>query len=98
MQNLPLHATLKQNSDIFFNEIDNEVVMLNVEKGKYYGMNPVATDIWKRLETAMTIKSLLDVLANSYDISLEQCENDVMPFIKQLIDNGLIEIVETVNA
>lgn len=98
MTKLNLQSKLKQNTSIFANQIDNEMVMLNVDLGKYFGMNEVASDIWKILEQKTSVEMLYQQLATEYDISVQKCQEDVEPFLHQLISNGLIEIVETQHA
>ena len=98
MVKINLQSKLKQNENIFANKIDNEAVMLNEEIGKYFGMNEVATDIWEALKTENTVQNLYQHLSRAYDISLEKCQQDVEPFLHQLIENGLVKLVKNENA
>lgn len=92
MHKITLESQIKQNNSIYTSSIDNEAVMLNIEIGKYFGMNPIASDIWSKLKASMTVETLIQSLSSEYDITLEECRADVLPFIEQLIENGLIEI------
>ncbi len=92
MHKITLESQIKQNNSIYTSSIDHEAVMLNVELGKYFGMNIIASDIWSKLKTPMSVDSLIQSLASEYDITVEACQADVIPFIEQLIDNGLIEL------
>lgn len=98
MLKINLHSKLKQNNQIFANEIDNEAVMLNIDIGKYFGLNEIGCGIWKILSQETSVTELYQRLAAEYDISLEKCQNDVEPFLYQLIENNLINVVETANA
>lgn len=92
MSKIALESQVKQCNSIYTSSIDNEAVMLNVDLGKYFGMNSIASDIWNKLQNTMTVKSLIDSLSNEYNVSWEECQADVIPFLETLISNGLIEI------
>lgn len=92
MHKITLESQIKQNNSIYTSSIDHEAVMLNVELGKYFGMNSIASDIWNKLKTPMSVSSLVQSLSSEYDITAAECQADIVPFIEQLIDNGLIEL------
>ncbi len=92
MTKIALESQIRQSSAIYTSSIDNEAVMLNVDLGKYFGMNSVASEIWNKLKNTMTVASLIHSLSSEYNVSPEECQADVVPFLDQLISNGLIEI------
>ncbi len=50
---------LQRKSDLLFNEIDGEVVMLSIENSEYYGMDKVGSRIWELLEQPLSFKVLV---------------------------------------
>ena len=44
---------LRRVADVLATEVGGEMVMMDVEKGVYFGLDPIGTDIWKRLEAPM---------------------------------------------
>lgn len=72
--------------------IDNEVVILNVNKGEYNGLDEIGSDIWNRLETPQVISDLISALMEIYSVDKQQCSTDVIEFIKELEKAGLIKI------
>lgn len=72
----------------------DEVVMLSVAKGKYYGLNDIAAAIWERIERPIGVGELCDSLRRMYKVSREECEADVLPFLEQLLAKGLLRIAE----
>ncbi|NBY24272.1 MAG: PqqD family protein [Chitinophagaceae bacterium] len=66
---------------------------MNTVTGDYFGINAVGTKIWNLLTTPATITSLVESLVASYDISSEQCENEVNVFLKNLESRKLVVIV-----
>ena len=79
-------------SDNLSSQIDNEVVILNVPKGEYNGLDEIGTEIWKQLESPIEVSDLIVSLMKDYEVDEQQCVSDVMEFLAELIDNGLAEI------
>ena len=83
---------LNRNADILVNEVDGETVMMSIENGSYYGMNPTGNYIWNLLEQEKSIADLLENIAKTFTLSKEQCENEVLPFIQKMIDEKILLI------
>ena len=81
---------LQRHPDMVFSHIDDEVVMMSVETGEYYGLNPVASRIWEILEKPYTFDQLIDMLLQEFDIDESKCRNDVTGFLNQLIEKLLV--------
>jgi hypothetical protein len=78
--------------DLFVQEIDDEVVMLDMKSENYYGLDPVGADIWKFLSEGKTIGETKDSLMEIYDVDTERLESDLVAFITELVENGLAKI------
>jgi hypothetical protein len=83
---------LVRNHDIFASSIDDEMVMMDGEQGLYFGLNSVARRVWEMLEKPLSYDALLRLLAQHYDVTEAQCRADVDPFLKKMLENGLIRI------
>ena len=84
-----------RNNNIETAEMGEEVGMLDVETGNYYILNEIGTDIWTFLETPMTFEQLIEKLRLVYDVSYETCEVESLEFIKEMIENKLIQVMES---
>jgi hypothetical protein len=73
--------------------IGEQVAMLDVDSGRYYLLDDIATFIWGRLTDPTQVKSLLSALQERYDVSPEQCDADVLRFLSDLHDKGLVRHV-----
>ena len=81
---------LQRQPDMVFSHIDDEVVMMSIETGEYYGLNTVASRIWELLEKPHTFRWLVDLLIQEFDIDESKCQNDVTVFLNQLMDKHLV--------
>lgn len=74
--------------------VDNEVVILNVHKAEYSGLDEVGTDIWKELETPILVDDLVSIMIEKYNVEKQQCTLDVIEFVNELVENDLVDIVD----
>ena len=85
-----LNSVVSRNPQIISSKMDNEVVMMSVEKGNYYGLNQVGSEIWEKLNEPLTVTDLCSKLLIEYNVEREQCERDVMTYLEKLVEEGLI--------
>ena len=83
---------IKRNNEVFASEIDNEVVMMNVESGKYYGMDAIGSRIWELIKEKVQVTEVIETLLEEYDVSWEQCRKDVLDFLNELYAQNLVEV------
>lgn len=85
-----------RNDDIPTIELDGDVAMMNIEKGKYYGLNSVASRVWELLQESRIFSELIELLLKEYDVEKTTCEQDVSELLASLNEAGLISISEGV--
>jgi hypothetical protein len=83
-------SVISKNPQIISSKMDEEVVMMSVEKGNYYGLNRVGSEIWEKLTEPLTVGSLCDKLMQEFDVEKEQCEREVITYLEKLVSEGLI--------
>jgi hypothetical protein len=67
--------------------------MMSIEKGKYYGMDLIASRIWELIEKPIHVGNMVGILMEEYDVTREDCEKDVLFFLNDLLSEKLVEIV-----
>ncbi len=87
-------TTYKASSNHLYSEIAEEAVILELNSGVYYGLNEVGVDIWKWLQQPQTEERILNLLLAEYEVTSEQAREDLQSVLAQLLEAGLIEIVE----
>lgn len=86
------HTRITRNPDQVFSEIDGQVVMLNVKKEAYYTLNDVGSSIWREIERPRTLKELTSCLTDEYEVSYENCRDEIIPFLNELLEAGIVII------
>jgi hypothetical protein len=91
-QEIRMESVVVRDNNIIFSEMDGETVMMSVEKGEYYGVNPIGSRIWALLETPKKVSELCAALLPDYDVTAEQCSRDVMVFLSEMTEKGVIKV------
>ena len=74
-------------------DVEDEVVILGLKDGVYYGLNPVGAFIWNIIvQKPKNVAEIRDTVLEEYDVSEEVCEKDLMELLTELSDKGLVEI------
>lgn len=85
-----LSDRIRRNPELIHSAIENEVVLLSIDNGKYYRLNQLGSIIWERIDFPIEIAVLCHELMDEYDVTLEDCENEVLAFVEQLSKDKLI--------
>ncbi len=73
-------------------ELEDETVILDLDAGIYSGLDAVGTRIWQLLECEQSVAALRTVLLEEYEVSVEQCQQDLLAFLQSLAAQNLIEV------
>lgn len=80
-----------KNKNIIDGELDQNQVMLDIEKGKYFGLNPVGKRIWDLLDKPLTFDEITDALLKEYQVNKETCVSELNSFINKALSYGILE-------
>ena len=89
-------STIARAEHLVSSMIGDEVVMLDADKGAYYGLDAIGSCIWQHLMTPLSVSALCDRLLPQYQVSRQDGETDVVAFLNDLHDNGIICVVAPV--
>jgi hypothetical protein len=87
-----LATTVRASESQISCEVADEVVLLSVRDGQYYGLNAVGASVWRLIQEPRTVGEVRDALLHEYeDVSPETCAHEVMTFVASMLELGLIE-------
>ncbi len=75
---------------VLLQEMDGETVLLNLENGHYYSLNPVGSDFWKQITEDNSLSRCIKLLMSKYDVEQDQLETDLQALIQQLKTAGIL--------
>jgi hypothetical protein len=75
-------------------ELQGEMVVLDMQSERYYGLDETGTEMWKALTTSPTIQSAFETLLGDYDVDADTLRADLERLVGELSSHGLLELVD----
>ena len=73
-------------------DLGEEVILLHLENGLYYGLENVGARIWKLLQNPVKVGEIESALLDEYVVEPETCLAEVVTLLQRLIDQNLVEV------
>ena len=73
-------------------EVDGEIVMMSIEQGRYFGLDDIGSDIWKRLEQPCSFATLVDRLAADYAADRATIAADVEALLGRMAAQDVVRL------
>lgn len=86
-------SKIKIKKQLNVTDLSGEKVMVDFEQGKYFMIKGVGNDIWEMLADDVLVADIMNKLLQEYDVTVEQCEKEVLDFLGNLERLGIIEAV-----
>jgi hypothetical protein len=80
---------LCRNPSLVHTELDGHTMMMSVEAGRYFSLNPVGSRIWQLLEQPVAAGDVVAVLESEFEIDEERCRAETLTFLEGLVVRGL---------
>jgi len=77
---------------VVYRSFPTETVVLNLNTGRYHGLNATAGRMLEQLERAACVREAALALADSYSHEQELIEHDLCDLCRTLLERGLIEV------
>ena len=72
-----------------------EAVIVLPEKGQIKVLNEVGARIWSLIDGKRSIKEIVDVITQEYQVSAEIAEKDTLSFIDELISKAMVQLTSS---
>ena len=76
---------------ILFQKVQDEVVLLNMDSEQYYGLNPVAAEMWASLMKCGRVSEAAESLIACYEVEPETLKSDLNKLVTELMSGGLLK-------
>lgn len=84
--------------NVVHESLDDEVVLIHLEKGSFYNFGKTGIDIWKGLMSGLTAEQLVTSLGDRYEAESDTIATEVNRFIEKLSQEELIVADENAEA
>ena len=75
---------------VMFRDLDGEAVVLELDSGRYYGLNETGTRMWLLLLEHGEVEPALRALLEEYDVPEDRLRADFLDFVEALVSQRLL--------
>jgi hypothetical protein len=72
--------------------LEDEVAIVHLKAGVYYGLDPVGARIWELIATPRSVRAVRDALLAEYQVDAERCGDDLITLLRTMADAGLVDV------
>jgi hypothetical protein len=87
-----LENTFILSKDVLFRDLDGEAVILDLDSGRYFGLNAVGTRIWRLIEQHGQLSAVFAELCREYDAAPDELKEDLLELVSRLAEASLGEM------
>ncbi len=84
----------KRSKDLPWQEIHNEIIILNASEGEAVQLNETASFLWDCLKSPLGIEELVLNTCDHFEVPPDQAKEDINIFLKDLQSKNLIQAVD----
>ncbi len=88
-----MSARFQRVGDIPAAYMGESLLMMSVEKGRYFSLNGVGARVWELLEGPTTERALVDCLVGEFEVTADECALQVAGFVRELRQHDLLRDV-----
>ena len=89
---IELSSVASRNDAIVFTDLDDTIVMMDVDEGQYYELDPIGTRIWTLIEAPRPVAEICEALAGEFDVDPGTCRDDTLDFLQTANEHGIIRV------
>jgi len=73
-------------------DINDSLALMSVDEGFYYGLNPMAKEIWGIIDEPIAVQKLIHELLNRFSVKEDICKEDTMLFLNELFSRKILKV------
>lgn len=84
---------VKINPDVIYQNIEGEVVLLNTENEKYFGLDHVGAKFWEIAHTTCDVAEIIEQMQDIFDVDHARLTKDIDVLIERMIKFNIVSHV-----
>ena len=84
---------LVRDGELAFVLLQDALVLLSVQRGAYFSLNKVGSQIWNMLIRPRRVGEIFDAMAEIHDVDRDVVTKDVFNFLDALLERHLVRVV-----
>ena len=91
MATMSVRDTVRVLPRIAFRRVGDEMALVNLDTGVYYGLDAVGARMWELLAGDGRLHAVAARMQEEFDVAPDQLEADVIRLASELLAKGLVE-------
>lgn len=75
---------------VMFNRVGDELVLLDLDRGTYLGLDPVGSRFWELITSGASLGEAMETMLSEYEVTREELELDLDALVADLERNELV--------
>lgn len=84
-----LDQVCTRSAEVIERDLQGESVLLDLNTGIYYSLNPAGGFIWRMLDGARTVREIVDLVVAEFDVDPENAAADTVELVSDLLEQKL---------
>ncbi len=89
---MTLDYALDITPNVIARQVGDEIVLLDLDNGTYFGLDPVGARIWELISQGRTLAAVCEVIVDEYDVTREIIEQDLLKLVENLAAQRLVQV------
>jgi hypothetical protein len=69
---------------------DGELVVLDLDRGEYFALDAIGTELWTGLESGKTLEDIAHAIVRDYDVAFDTARADLTALCEELVGRRLL--------
>ncbi|MBU0549690.1 MAG: PqqD family protein [Candidatus Omnitrophica bacterium] len=87
---LNIDSFISKNKRIPYRVIEEESILVDVDRGEVIHINEVGTEIWEFLQDKKKISNIIDHIFEIFSVEKDVLQKDALDFLEELIKKGIL--------
>jgi hypothetical protein len=90
---LTLNSRVVVPDSVVAREVAGETVILDLDSGTYFGLNPTGTDMWRAITAGGSLGDALAIVERAYEVDPTVLRDDLLGLTEQMLRKRLLSLV-----
>lgn len=92
MRSLTAASRVRRSAEVLHREIEGEAILVDLDSGRFFGLDEVGARVWAGMEREATVASLVDLVVAEFRVGRPRAERDLLALLRDLAKRGLVRV------
>jgi hypothetical protein len=88
-------SVLRARTDVRYRVVDRRAILIRQSDAEVVVLNEVGARVLDLLQAGTPVREVLDAIATEFEVSRADLDRDVLAFLRELVETGILEEVGT---